>query len=136
MKLTSCARTALACAVVFGIAGCKPETLPPLPCDSTTVVVHRKVFQSTPRGLRVVDVPDRDVVDSVKIPGTYTVQWGEGMFAESWIYLRARHAGRDDSIAPILFIASLWDVGKTLPPEAAPIKRCYDTVKAHFPDAH
>jgi len=137
MKLTnSCAWLALGLSFLTGIVGCKPDTMPNLPCDSTTLVLHRKSIKSTSNGLKITDTPDRPSTDTLKFPGAYTINWGEGMFAESRIFVRVAVNGRKDSVAPIQLISSLWDLGKALPPEAAPIKRCYDTIKAHFPDAH
>lgn len=131
----SCARLVLGLSLLTGLVGCKPDVMPNLPCDSTTLVLHRKSIKSTTNGLKIADAPDRPSIDTLKFPGTYTIDWGEGMFGESRIFVRVTVNGRKDSVAPIQLISSLWDVGKPLPPEASPIKRCYDTIKAHFPDA-
>jgi|GEM_PF-1805541 hypothetical protein len=137
MKLTqSCARFAAVSLFLSFLAGCKEEPLPVLPCDTTTLILSHKVIQSTPEGLRVIDAPDLRRADTLKFTGGYTLHKSGGMFGKSWVYLDVTHRGRPDSVYPIGLITSLWNVNEALPPIAVPIKNCYDTVKAHFPDAN
>jgi len=134
--ILSCASLAVASLFLSSLAGCKEEPLPVLPCDTTTLILSHKVVQSTPEGLRVSDAPDLRTLDTLRFTGGYTIHKSGGMFGKSWVYLDVTHRGRPDSVYPIGLITSLWNVNEALPPVALPIKRCYDTIKAHFPNAN
>jgi len=134
--ILSCASIAVASLFLSLLSGCKEEPLPVLPCDTTTLILSHKVIRSTPGGLRIIDAPDLRRMDTLKFTGGYTLHKSGGMFGKSWVYLDVIHRGQADSVYPIDLITSLWNVNEALPPVALPIKRCYDTIKAHFPDAN
>lgn len=137
MKLTnSCALIATAPFFLSFLAGCEEKPLPAIPCDTTTLVLSRKSIQSTPQGLRVLDAPDRAQFDTLRFTGGYTIHKSEGMMGKSWIYLKVKTGDRLDSVSPIGLITSIWNVNNPLPREGLAIKRCYDTIKAHYPEAN
>lgn len=137
MKLTnSCALIAAVPLFLSFLAGCDQKPLSATPCDTTTLVLSRKSIQSTPQGLRVLDAPDRPRLDTLRFTGGYTIHKSEGMMGKSWIYLKVKTGERLDSISPIGLITSLWNVNNPLPREGLAIKHCYDTIKAHYPEAN
>jgi hypothetical protein len=137
MKLTnSCALLASVPLVVALLSGCDDKPLPAIACDTTTLVLSRKAIQSTPQGLRIVDAPDRARYDTLRFTGGYSIYNTGGLTGKSWIYLKVKNGDRLDSISPIGLITSLWNVNNPLPPAGLAIKHCYDTIKAHYPEAN
>lgn len=137
MKLTnSAALIATVAMSVSLLAGCDEKPLPATPCDTTTLVLSRKSIQSTTQGLRIVDAPDRAQYDTLRFTGGYSIANTGGLTGKSWIYMKVKNGDRLDSISPISLITSLWNVNNPLPPVGLSIKRCYDTIKAHYPEAN
>jgi hypothetical protein len=137
MKLTnSSVLLATVALSVSMFAGCDAKPLPPNPCDTTTLVLSRKSIQSTPQGLRIVDAPDHARFDTLRFTGGFSIANSGGLTGKSWIYLKVKNGERLDSISPIGLITSLWNVNNPLPPVGLAIKHCYDTIKAHYPEAN
>ncbi len=132
----SSAALVLGSAFLSGLSGCRPDVLPTIPCDTTTIVLRGQAVLPSKTGLTLGRLRERQIPDTLHFLGEYTIRWGEGFGDKDWIYLKVKHRGRLDSITPISLIVGQWDLSKPLPPEAQPIKRCYDSVLAHFPQAH
>lgn len=109
--------------------------MPVIPCDTTTVVLRDQAVLPSSSGLVLGRLRERQVPDTLHFLGTYTIRWNEETFGKDRVYLKVMHRGRLDSITPISLIVGQWDLSKPLPLEAQPIKRCYDSILVHFPQA-
>jgi hypothetical protein len=118
------------------MSSCRPDVLPAIPCDTTTVVLHDQAVRPSATGLQLGRLRERQVPDTLHFLGTYSIRWNEEAFGKDWIYLKVKHRGRLDSITPVSLLVGQWGLNKPLLPEAQPIKRCYDSILAHFPRAN
>lgn len=132
----SCASFLLGAVVLAGLSSCRPDVLPVIPCDTTTVVLHDQAVLPSSKGLQLGRMRERQVPDTLHFLGTYSILWNEEAFGKDWIYLKVKHRGRLDSIKPVSLIVGYWGQSKELPPEAKTIKTCYDSILAHFPRAN
>lgn len=132
---SSCASLLFGLATLLGLSSCRPDVLPVIPCDTTTVVLRGQAVLPSSSGLVLGRLRERQVPDTLHFLGTYAIRWNEETFGKDRVYLKVMHRGRLDSITPVSLIVGQWDMSKPLPLEAQPIKRCYDSILAHFPQA-
>ena len=90
------------------LSSCRPDVLPTIPCDTTTVVLHEQAVLPSATGLQLGRLRERQIPDTLHFLGTYTIRWNDEAFGKDWIYLKVKHRGRLDSITPISLLVGQW----------------------------